>query len=69
MPAINTVSDLAEVLEVNEYEVFRRAYLRHYGCLADPLRLERDFRKYVFQPTYVPVYLSPYVGGIYILRA
>lgn len=69
MPAINTVRDLANVLEINEYEVFRSAYRRCYGHRANPLQLERDFHKYVFQRDYVPAYLSPYVGRNYIMRA
>ena len=64
-----TVTDCANALEVSEYEVFCRAYLRWYGNAVDEFVVERDFGRYLHLAQELPVYVRSFLSRTYVLAA
>ena len=54
------VIDLANYLEISEYDLFRLAYIWWFSGEPDPVRLERDFKKYLLENR-IPPYVQHFV--------
>ena len=58
---MDTVCEMASLLEVSEFELFRQAYLTWYGYWPDERELERHFGHFLNDLQPLPAYLQSYL--------
>jgi hypothetical protein len=56
-----TLTELADLLGINEFELFEQAYAHWYGQSPKTVELESDFGKYIKNQGNLPVYVKSYI--------
>lgn len=64
-----TLTELADLLNVNEFELFEQAYTHWYGQRPKVMELENDFCKYMLNEHDVPFYVKSYMSKPHFLVA
>ena len=58
---MDTICEMASLLEVSEFELFRLAYHTWYGHWPDEAELERQFGRFLNDTQFMPAYLQSYL--------
>ena len=58
---METLCEVASLLEMSEFELFRRAYHAWYGSWPDERELERQFGNFLHWPEQAPAYVQSYL--------
>ena len=66
---MHTVSELARILELSEFQIFEKAYVHWYGCVPEAIQLEREFVHYITQQQALPVYVQNFLRQRHFLIA
>lgn len=64
-----TITELADILGVNEFELFEQAYTHWYGRKPETVELESDFGSYIAGRRHLPVYVKSYISKPHFLVA
>lgn len=58
---METISNIANLLEISEFELFRMAYHAWYGSWPNDLEVEKHFGTFLTRPDAAPFYVQSYV--------
>lgn len=64
-----TITELADILGVNEFELFEQAYVHWYGRDPERIKVESDFGRYITNQQRLPVYVKSYLSKPHFLVA
>ncbi len=64
-----TLTELANLLGVQEFDLFEQAYTYWYGQRPKPTELESDFGKYIMNQNNLPIYVKGYMSKPHFLIA
>ena len=58
---MQAVSNLANILDLSDFEIFKRAYIYWHGCTPDVRQLEREFGQCLLGKKSLPVYVKSFL--------